>query len=103
MVTVQSVENMGLATSDSVLAMIKASSVTLAVGESIVVSARNKFLGPIAEIHRGSVNSDVSISLGDGKTLSAMVTNHSAEKLGLRKSLPVFAFFKASSVILMRA
>lgn len=94
---------MALAAGQSVLAMIKASSVTLAVGNNFKVSARNRFFGTITRLERGSVNTDVSIDLGDSKTLSAMITNYSADSLELAESATVSVFFKASSVILLRA
>ena len=101
-VTEHSRKEMALAEGQQVLAMIKASSVTLAIGNDFTVSARNRFSGSITRIDRGSVNTDVSIDLGDSKTLSAMITNHSADSLALAESSTVSAFFKASSVILMR-
>lgn len=102
-VTEFSREEMGLLVGEQVLAMIKASSVTLALGKEFKVSARNRFSGVIARIERGAVNTDVSIDLGDSKTLSAMITNHSADALQLTEAMPISAFFKASSVILMRS
>ncbi len=102
-ITENSRKEMALTEGQSVLAMIKASSVTLAVGENFSVSARNRFSGTIARLERGSVNTDVSIDLGDSKTLSAMITNHSVDCLELVESSTVSAFFKASSIILLRA
>ena len=101
-VTERSRADMALVVGESVLAMIKASSVTLALGEDLSVSARNQFSGQIARLERGSVNSDVSIDLGNSKTLSAIITNRSSDQLELCESLPVTAFFKASCVILIR-
>ena len=102
-ITEYSRKEMALAAGQSVLAMIKASSVTLAIGNNFSVSARNRFSGTIARLERGSVNTDVSIDLGDSKTLTAIITNHSADSLKLAESSTITAFFKASSVILLRA
>ena len=93
-VTEHSRKEMALAAGQEVLALIKASSVTLAVGANFKVSARNRFTGTITRLERGSVNSDVSIDLGDSKTLSAIITNHSAESLELAESSTVSAFLK---------
>ena len=101
-VTQSSQEELGLDSGDSVLAMIKASAITLGLGEKLEVSARNKFKGKISRLERGAVNTEVSIDLGSSKTLCAMITNHSADQLALRESQTVTAFFKASSVVLMR-
>lgn len=102
-ITEHSRREMGLQVGDSVLALFKASSVTLAVGDGLHVSARNCFQGQVSRVERGAVNTDVSIDLGGSKTLSAMITNTSCERMHLAEAVPVMAFFKASSVILMRA
>lgn len=102
-VTEQSRQDMQLEPGTSLVAMIKASSVTLAVGEELRVSARNVLSGTIGKLERGAVNSDVSLSLAGGKTLSAMITNESADTLQLQVGSEASALFKASSVILMLA
>ncbi len=102
MVTERSRREMALELGSPVIALIKASSVTLAVGGDLTVSARNKLSGIISGLERGAVNTDISIELGDAKTLGALITNKSAELLELEESKPVQAFFKASSVILVR-
>lgn len=93
---------MDLHVGEQVLALIKASSVTLATSAKLQVSARNCFQGTIIRLERGAVNTDVSIDVGGNKTLAAMITNGSSDQLGLAESKLVTAFFKASSVILMR-
>ncbi len=102
-VTERSREEMNLAVGAPIMALIKASSVTLAVGNTGRISARNNFSGRVSRIDRGTVNSDVSIDLGDSKTLSAVITNRSVDQLELEDAQAVSAFFKASSVILMQA
>lgn len=101
MVTEQSRQEMRLAEGLPVIAMIKASSVTLAVGGDLRVSARNVLTGTLIKLDRGAVNTDVTIELPGEKTLSAMITNKSAEQLELTEGMQVSALFKASSVILM--
>ena len=101
-VTERSREEMGLVVGDSIMVLIKASSVTLAVGNYGRVSARNSFSGHISRIDRGAVNSDISIDLGDSKTLGAVITNHSLDQLELLEAQTITAFFKASSVVLMK-
>ena len=103
MVTEQSRREMKLAEGLPVIAMIKASSVTLAVGDDLRVSARNVLTGVLVNLDRGAVNADVTIELTGEKTLSAMITNKSADQLALAEGMEISAFFKASSVILMVA
>jgi molybdate transport system regulatory protein len=85
----------------SVIAMIKASSVTLAVGDELRVSARNVLTGVLINLDRGAVNADVTIELAGKKTLSAIITNKSSDQLALAEGMVLSALFKASSVILM--
>ena len=103
MITEQSRQDLGLALGTPVIALIKASSVSLGVGDELRVSARNILPGRISRLDQGAVNTDVSVELDSAKFLSAVITNKSVSQLGLQESTAVHGFFKASSVILMRA
>ena len=48
----------------------------------------------------GAVNSEILIQLEGGATVAAIVTNDSAQELGLKQGSPAVAIFKASNVIL---
>ena len=48
----------------------------------------------------GAVNSEILIQLEGGATVAAIVTNESAQELGLKQGSPAVAIFKASNVIL---
>ncbi len=103
-VTEQSCQDMDLQPGKAVIALVKASAVTLSAGSALpLVSARNLLSGKIARLHEGSVNAEVVINLGKHKTLSAIITRKSIERLDLKEGVDVCAFFKASSVILMQA
>jgi molybdate transport system regulatory protein len=65
------------------------------------ISARNVFQGSISAIKPGSVNTEVEITLGGNDKIIAMVTNSSAQKLGLATGKAVTAMIKASSVLVM--
>jgi molybdate transport system regulatory protein len=103
MITEHSCQALEIELGTAVIALIKASSVTVSTDTALIVSARNKLVGDIARIEKGSVNSELIIDLGDSKTISALVTNSSVKQLALAESTPVCAFWKASSVILLRA
>jgi len=64
------------------------------------VSARNVFLGTVAAVRKGAVNTEVTVALKGGETLCSVITNESAATLGLKAGLEAYAFFKASAVIL---
>ncbi len=66
------------------------------------VSARNMFLGKVAEVRKGAVSIEVTLTLKGGETLCAVITNESARGLGLKPGMEAYAFFKASAVILAK-
>lgn len=62
-------------------------------------SARNELAGRVKAIHRGGVNCEVVVDIGDDE-LVAIITNESAVNLGLREGGLVYALIKASWMIL---
>ncbi len=64
------------------------------------VSARNQLPGEVRELKQGAVNTEVVIGLPGGQQIVSMITNTSAEALGLEEGRPAYAIIKASSVIL---
>jgi len=64
------------------------------------VSARNVFPGKVAAIRKGTVSTEVTLSLKGGETLCSVITNESAKVMGLKAGMEAYAFFKASAVIL---
>lgn len=99
-VTRQSVADLGLAVGRPAIALIKSSFVLLAVGEGIRTSARNQLGGRVIAREDGAVNSEITLALADGKSLTATVTRESAETLALKLGDPVTALIKAPHVIL---
>ena len=86
---------------------MKASWVVLAVdddgeagAEALKVSARNQLRGMVDAVAAGAVNSEVTLALDGGGTLTAVVTNDSVDALRLDAGRRAIALFKASSVIL---
>jgi molybdate transport system regulatory protein len=64
-------------------------------------SARNQFAGLITALREGAVNFEVCLRLDEENEMTAIITRESAERLGLAIGKEVYAFVKASSVILM--
>jgi molybdate transport system regulatory protein len=67
---------------------------------SMKVSARNAFSGTVANITKGAVNAEVTLSLKGGIPLIAVVTNGAIDNLGLKTGSEAYAIVKASSVII---
>lgn len=99
-ITAASVKNLDLAVGKEAYAIIKASSVMLVTGEKVKTSARNQLSGTISAIQAGAVNSEVSLDLGGGLIVAAIITKDSAERLALATGMSAQALIKASSIML---
>ena len=99
-ITKASAENLGLAIGREVFALVKSSSVLITVDRELRLTARNQLWGVISAIHQGSVNDEVTLALPSGRSVTAVVTRGSCEKLGLQEGVEACALFKSSNVIL---
>ena len=63
-------------------------------------SARNQFLGHVKTIKPGVVNTEVTLDIGGGDELTAVITNGSAEQLALKPGTESYALIKAPWVII---
>ncbi|MES2262483.1 MAG: TOBE domain-containing protein [Pseudomonadota bacterium] len=95
-----STESLGLAVGSEAFALIKASWVILVTDiAGVRLSTRNQLAGTVEEVTKGAVNSEVTLKLGNGSVIAAIVTNESVANLGLAPGKAASAAFKASSVI----
>jgi molybdate transport system regulatory protein len=100
-VTRESASELELVPGRQAIALIKSSFVILARGDSpLRTSARNQLAGEVVRREDGAVNSEISVAVEAGKTITATITRESAEALDLRVGEPVLALIKASHVIL---
>ncbi len=63
-------------------------------------STRNVFRCTVTRVTQGAVSAEVTMDLADGQSLTATITERSAEDLGLAPGSEVFALIKSSFVIL---
>ena len=63
------------------------------------ISARNILAGKVDQVIKGAVNSEVDLTLDGGQKIVAVITNVSAEALGLKAGVKAFAIVKANEVI----
>jgi molybdate transport system regulatory protein len=64
------------------------------------ISARNILAGEVAHVIKGAVNCEIAIALKDsGSIVTAIITNSSADSLGLAKGNAAYAVIKASEVM----
>jgi len=64
------------------------------------ISARNMLKGKVAKIVKGPVSTEVSIQLPGGDMLVSVITSASAENLGLKVGLEVYAVIKSTNVMI---
>lgn len=99
-VTHESAVGLGLALGKAAIALVKAPSVIVVTdGGGVRFSARNNLAGTVARVQAGAVNAEVVIDVPGGVSVAAIVTQDSADRLGLAVGKPATAIFKASSVI----
>lgn len=100
-VTRESTQTLGLRLQQTVMALVKASAVLVAVGmQDARVSARNQLHGTVRSVTPGAVNAEVVIETVDGVAIVAVITQAAARELGLAPGVPATALVKASDVIL---
>lgn len=64
------------------------------------ISARNVLKGKVIQVTKGAVNSEVIVELPGGIQITSIITNHSADSLGLKEGKEAYAVIKASNVMI---
>ncbi len=67
---------------------------------TVKTSARNQYRGTVKSVHKGAVNADVVLEIGEGLTIFANITNDAVEDLGLKRGREATALIKSSLVLL---
>jgi molybdate transport system regulatory protein len=99
-ITLSSVDSLGLKEGKSAYAIIKANSVMIALGvRAGQLSARNVLEGTVKKIQDGAVNCEVTLKLGGGAEVVSVITKESVKSLGLKTGDPASAVIKASTVM----
>ena len=100
-ITMESINELGLAEGKEAFAIIKATNVMFAAGAERIscISARNQLAGTICKVVKGAVNGHVSIQLPDGTVVSGSITNAAIDDLELEVGKPALAVIKATDVI----
>jgi molybdate transport system regulatory protein len=100
-VTRDSLCELGLLPGHEAIALIKAPFVIIARAEDAPrTSARNQIAGTVVRLHQGGINTELTLDIGGGKTLTAVITSQSAEALRLEVGDRASALFDAAHVIL---
>ena len=102
MISLESRRDLQLHAEDTVTILVNAQDLILTLEDSLQTSARNRIGGVINRIEHGAVNCELTLDIGEHKTLVVMITRHSAEALQLQTGMNVWALFKASAPVLIR-
>lgn len=97
-ITNASADSLGLNEGKAAYVIIKASSVMIAK-DPVKLSARNVLSGKVFSVQDGAVDSEVTLKLGNGSDLVAIITKESVKSLGLKAGETASAIVKASSVL----
>ncbi|WP_041778031.1 TOBE domain-containing protein [Beijerinckia indica] len=96
-----SVQDLNLAPGRPAVALVNASSVMLApTEEPPKISARNKIRGTVLSQINGGIDSEILVDIGDGKTITAVVSSEETEGGDFQPGKKVWAIFKTSNVII---
>lgn len=63
------------------------------------ISARNVLRGKVVEVNKGQTTAHVRIDIGNGKVVTAAITNQAVDELALKSGQEAFAVVKASDVM----
>jgi molybdate transport system regulatory protein len=100
-ITSESAKKLGIAKGKKAIGLVKAPLVTLLTDAGgYKFSARNQLSGQVTSVTTGAVNSEVTLKLSGGSTISAVVTNDAIADLQLAAGKFAVALIKASHVIL---
>jgi molybdopterin-binding protein len=66
----------------------------------VKLSTRNRLPGTVTEVVKGAAAAKVSLDVGDGNKMVALITRESADELGLEEGQRVVALVKATDVMI---
>ena len=98
-ISMSAIRELGLEPGKKAYAIIKATEVLVGKGEHLPLSARNQIPGTVSAVTKGAVNSIVKLSVLDGETITATISNAAVEELGLAEGAQALAVIKATSVL----
>ena len=98
-ITLEAVEELGLAPDSRVRALVKSTEISLATNRVEGLSIRNQLPGAITHLALGGAMASVKVTL-DGGELTAVITKDAATGLGLFVGSAVVALIKSTEVAL---
>ncbi|MEU7424806.1 TOBE domain-containing protein [Streptomyces sp. NPDC040750] len=99
-ITLDAVEDLGLAEGSAVRTLVKATEVALATGPVTGLSIRNRLSGTVRDVAAGAAMATVRVAV-EGGELTAAITKDAATDLGLAEGSAVTVLFKSTEVSLV--
>lgn len=100
-ITLESCKAMKLEVGNEVYAIVKASSVLIAIEKPSKISARNVLETKVTKLVHGPVNCELDLTIG-ANNLAAVITNDAATDLAIKEGDTVYAIMKANSILLAK-
>jgi molybdate transport system regulatory protein len=97
-ITLDAIDDLGLAAGRSATILIKSTEVAVATGPVGRVSIRNLIPGTVSAVDFGAVMTTVRIEIGNGQTITAAITKDAAEEMSLAVGDRVTALVKSTEV-----
>jgi molybdate transport system regulatory protein len=93
-------EALSLEVGSEVLVLINSNDIVLNTGpEKYAMSARNQLLGIISYVHVAEVDAEIVIRLQGGDCFTMLITQQSAQHMGLKAGMQCRAIFKSNAVL----
>ncbi|HZO66610.1 MAG: TOBE domain-containing protein [Kribbellaceae bacterium] len=97
-ITLEAVDELGLAEGQQVTVLVKSTEVAVATGPVQGISIRNRLAGSVTAVEHGAVMTTVKIAVDGGPDLTAAITKDGAQELTLAEGDRVTALFKSTEV-----
>ncbi|MFF4507760.1 molybdopterin-binding protein [Streptomyces sp. NPDC001401] len=101
-ITLESVEDLGLASGTAVRALVKSTEVSLATAPIEGLSIRNQLPGTVTDVATGGAMASVKVAV-DGGELTSAITKDAVTDLALTAGTPVVALIKSTEISLATA
>jgi len=101
-ITLESAEELGLASGTAVRALVKSTEVSLATAPVEGLSIRNQLPGTVTDVTTGGAMASVKVAV-DGGELTSAITKDAVADLALTAGTPVVALIKSTEISLATA
>lgn len=99
-ITNDSLDTLDIKIGSEVHALFKANAVVISTDTTLKKSDRNRFIGTVSRISKGSFDAEIVVTLKNGNTVCSTMPIDTLDELNLQNGMEVVAFCKPSSIII---